>query len=118
MKRQVGQAHCPGPIQGPLEPLQPLSPPGGFAKAAGLLDRLRSRVVFAGKTEHRPAHRDPRGAGDLRKRASFLPARMVRIAASNLHQVDSEPAEQPLELGYARDLKAPTTDSQAQGSKR
>ena len=97
--------------------LQPLGAPGRIAESACLLDRLRSRVILAGKAQHGPGHDDSRGSRCLGQGVSLVPACVVRVAAGDLHHVDTQLIEQPLELGDTPDLKAPATNTQAQGRK-
>ena len=50
VERQIAQAECDRAIERPLEPLDPLRPKSRVAEAAGGLDRLRRRVIFARET--------------------------------------------------------------------
>ena len=116
VERQVGEAQRDRAVECPLQPLDPLGPERGVAEAAGRLDRLRRRVVFAGEAEHRAGHDDARGMGGRGHRLAFVPARVVRVAAGDLHDVDAQLVEEALQLGDALDLEAPATD--AQGERR
>jgi hypothetical protein len=117
MQRQVAEAQRQGSLERPLEPLQPLGAPGRIAESSCDFDRLGSGVILAGKTQHGPRHDDSRGSRCLGQSVSLVPACVVRVAASDLHHVDTQPIEQPPEFGNTPDLKAPATNAQAQGRK-
>ena len=57
----------------------------------------------------------PEAAGDLGQGVAFVPARVMRVAAGDLHDVDAQLVQQSLELGHTLDLKAPATDAEAEG---
>ena len=46
-----------------------------------------------------------------------VPARVVRVAAGDLHHVDTELVEEALQLGNALDLQAPTANAQRNGGR-
>ena len=45
---------------------------------------------------------------------AFIPARVMRVAAGDLHDVDAKLLQEALELGDALDLQAPATNPQRQ----
>ena len=59
----------------------------------------------------------PDGQGGLGHGVAFVPARVVRVAAGDLHHVDAQPVQEPLQLGDALDLEAPATDAEAEWRK-
>ena len=94
MQHQVGQAQRERAVQRPGEALEPLRPGRRVAEAAGLLDRLRRRVVLAGEAEHGAGHVEAGGQGGLGHGVALVPGGVVRVAAGDLHDVDAEPVEQ------------------------
>ena len=100
----------------PLQSLDPLGAERGIAEAAGLLDRLGRRVILAGKAQHGAGHHDPRRERRRGHAFAFIPTRVVRVAAGDLNDVDTQLLQKTLQLGDALDLKAPATH--AQGKRR
>src|SRR5437660_1942519 len=114
MQHEVGQTQRARALQRPLEALETLRPRGRVAKAARFLNCLRSRVILTGKAKHGSRHAEAGRARGFRKLVAFDPCRMVRIAASDLHDIDSQPVQQPFQLRHALYLQGPTADPNRQ----
>src|SRR5262249_28902606 len=107
VQHQILQTQSEGTVEGPLEALEALSPGCRVAEAAGLLDGLRRRVVLAREAEHRAGQTEAGGLGHFRQAVAFLPRRVVRVAASDLHDIQAEAVEEPFKFWNTLDLQRP-----------
>src|SRR5205807_854339 len=105
MKHEIAQAQGASSIERPAETIETLSPCGRVTETTRSLDRLRSRIVLARKPQHRPRHLETAAASDLRQPIALFPGCVMRVAACDLHGIDSEPIQKQSQLRHILDLK-------------
>ena len=115
MKREVFQTQGQRAVECPSESLDPLGARRRIAESAGLLDSLGRRVILARESQHGTGHHDARSSRGRGQGIAFIPARVMRVSARNLYDIDPELIEETLQLRHILDLEAPTANADGPG---